>query len=349
MKPTLPATFVGGFHDEACVSKMKYNPFGKTDLVVSEISFGAGTLSKLYGNLGETDGVKAVHLALKSGINYIDTAPYYGQGRSEEILGVALKDVPRQAYYIATKVGRYETDYRRMFDYSAKKTRESVEKSLKLLGVKCLDVVQIHDIEFVSDLNKIINETLPALEQLKAEDKLRYIGVSAYPIDVLKEVISRAPGRFDTVLSYCRNTLIDNTLSRFMPFFEAHNVAVICAAGHSMGLLTNSGPQAWHPAQEQTKTVCREASNYCRENGVELGKLAMYHFIQMKGPATFLCGMQTEALVAMNLEAFLNGLNDKERNVLNYLNKNVFNKVEHSNWEGIEVKRYEDAMQKTDG
>ncbi|XP_055549124.1 uncharacterized protein LOC129732338 [Wyeomyia smithii] len=270
MEPKLPATFVKGFHDEAGINRMKYNPFGKTDLVVSEISLGTATLSKLFGNLGETDGVKAVHLALKSGINYIDTAPYYGQGRSEEILGVALKDIPRQTYYIATKVGRYEFDYKHMFDYSAKKTCESVEKSLKLLGVKRLDVVQIHDIEFASNLNVIINETLPALEQLRAEE---------------------------------------------------HNLAVICAAGHSMGLFTNSGPPAWHPAQEQTKTVRREASNYCRENGVELGKLAMYHFIQMKGPATFLCGMQTESLVAMNLDAFFNGLNDKERSVLEYLNK----------------------------
>lgn len=342
----IPATFVKGFHSETSVAKMKYNRFGKTDLLVSAVSLGAGTLSKLYGNLGETDGIKAVHLALKSGINYIDTAPFYGQGRSEEILGLALKDVPRKSYYIATKVGRYGMDYENMFDYSAKKTRQSVEKSLSLLGVDYIDVVQIHDIEFPSSLDVIINETLPTLEALKAEGKLRYIGVSAYPIDILKEIISRTPGRFDTVLCYCRNTLIDDTLSQYMSFFEANNLAVICAAAHGMGLLTNSGPQAWHPAQEQTKTVCKEASNFCQEKGVELGKLALYHSMQMKGPATFLCGMQTESLVGINLDAFLNGLTEKERSVLEYLNKNVFTKIEHSNWEGIEVQRYRDAMQK---
>lgn len=82
-------------------------------------------------------------MALRKGINYLDTAPFYGQGRSEEVLGKALKDVPRQAYYVATKVARYENDYARMFDHSAEKTRESVEKSLKLLGVGYLDVVQV--------------------------------------------------------------------------------------------------------------------------------------------------------------------------------------------------------------
>lgn len=86
-----------------------------------------------------------MQLALKKGINYIDTAPFYGQGRSEEILGQALRNVPRQAYYVATKVGRYEKEYDKMFDYSTEKTRESVERSLRMLGVEYIDVVQVCD------------------------------------------------------------------------------------------------------------------------------------------------------------------------------------------------------------
>ncbi|XP_062563828.1 uncharacterized protein LOC134226823 [Armigeres subalbatus] len=340
----LPATFVKGFHDEASIRKMKYNSFGRTGLKVSEISLGTGTLCKFYGNQGETDGAKAVRLALKKGINYIDTAPYYGQGRSEEILGSGLKGVPRQAYYVATKVGRYELEYENMFDYSAKKTRESVEKSLTLMGLDYIDVVQIHDVEFAADLNVIWNETLPTLEALKTEGKLKYIGVSAYPMDILKTVISGAPGRFDTVLCYCRNTLIDNSLVDYLPFFKANNLAVICASGHAMGLLTNDGPQPWHPAQEQTKNVCREASDYCKKQGVELGKLAMYHFIQLDGPSTFLSGMQCESLVNINLEAYLEGLTSKEQTVLDYLNERIFSKVVDRNWEGIELERYWAAM-----
>lgn len=84
-----------------------------------------------------------IHKAIRSGINYIDTAPYYGQGRAEEVLGMALKNLPREAYYIATKVGRYEKDLVSRFDFSAKRTRESVEKSLKLLGIKYVDVIQV--------------------------------------------------------------------------------------------------------------------------------------------------------------------------------------------------------------
>ncbi|XP_055608924.1 uncharacterized protein LOC129756164 [Uranotaenia lowii] len=340
----LPATFVKEFHDESSIRKMEYLPFGKTGLKVSKISLGTGTLSNFYGDKGETDGRKAVQLALKRGINYIDTAPYYGHYRAEEILGDALRNVPRQAYYIATKVGRYETNYERMFDYSAAKTRQSVEKSLKLLGVDYLDVVQIHDVEFVDDLTVIWNETLPTLEKLRDEGKLKFIGVSAYPMDVLKRVISGAPGRFDTVLCYCRNTMIDDSLKEYLPFFLDSNLAVVCASGHGLGLLTNAGPQAWHPAHDDTKQVCRSASDYCIKEGVELGKLAMYHFIQMAGPSTFLSGMQTEELVEINLKAFYNGLSEREKAVMEYLNKNIFTKIKHANWEGIEVQRYWNAM-----
>jgi len=84
-----------------------------------------------------------VQEAIRSGINYIDTAPFYGQGKSEELLGQALKDVPREAYYIATKVARYELDPEKMFDYTAAKTRESVKKSLKLLGLDMVDILQV--------------------------------------------------------------------------------------------------------------------------------------------------------------------------------------------------------------
>lgn len=89
------------------------------------------------------EAIATVHKAIKSGINYIDTAPFYGQGRSEEVLGMALKGIPRSAYYIATKVARYENNYEGMFNHSAKKTRESVEKSLKLLGLDYVDVIQV--------------------------------------------------------------------------------------------------------------------------------------------------------------------------------------------------------------
>jgi len=260
---------------------------------------------------------------------------------------LALKSIPRESYYIATKVARYDLDYENMFDFTAKKTRESVEKSLKLLGLDYVDVIQIHDIEFAKDLDIVINETLPTLEQLVKEGKARFIGVSAYPISVLKECLTRAAGRFDvsntsfpfhllyfklknvtitfrlpfqTVLTYARYTLTDETLLEYLDFFKSQNLGVICAAAHALGLLTNGGPQPWHPASADQKAIARKASEICKERGVELGKLAMFY--TMKGlpeVSTFLTGMQTRQLLQINLEAFEQGLSDKEQEVLQYL------------------------------
>ena len=80
---------------------------------------------------------------IKAGLNYIDTAPWYGQGRSEEVLGAALSEVPRQAFYLATKVGRYERDTARMFDFSAEKVRSSVLESLARLRLDYIDLIQV--------------------------------------------------------------------------------------------------------------------------------------------------------------------------------------------------------------
>lgn len=293
-----------------------------------------------FSHFDEQKSIETIRNSIKKGINYIDTAPYYGQGKSEETLGKALKTVPRKAYFIATKVGRYGLLPHNMFDFSAKRTIESVDNSLKLLGLDYVDVIQIHDIEFAPNLTQILNETLPTLEKIVREGKAKHIGVTSYSIDLLKKAVLGAPGRFEMIISYARNTLVDNSLEESLKYFDAHKIGVVCAAGHAMGLLTNAGPQDWHPAKQQTKEVCWEASLFCKENGVELGKLAMYHCIQLAGPATFLIGMQTDELVDINLSAFYDGLSDKEMKTLNHLKKNVFSKVKENNWEGVEVERF---------
>ena len=97
----------------------------------------------MYSDVDEVEAIKTFQKAIRSGINYIDTAPWYGQGISERIIGEALKGIPREAYYIATKIGRYEFDIKKQMNFTAAKTRESVEKSLKLLGLDYVDVIQV--------------------------------------------------------------------------------------------------------------------------------------------------------------------------------------------------------------
>ncbi|EDW80697.1 uncharacterized protein Dwil_GK11668 [Drosophila willistoni] len=330
MSGQLPATFVKGFHNEELVRRMEYRPLGNTGLKVSKIGFGAATLSGLFDSdkfkFDKEEGIRAVQEAIKSGINYIDTAPFYGQGRSEQILGEALKDVPRKAYYLATKVGRYELVAERMFDFTEKKTRESLEKSFKLLGLDAVDVLQVHDVDAAPSLDMVLNETIPVLEEYVRAGKARFIGITGYDLDILKECAERGKGRIHLMLNYARYTLLDNTLQRFMKDFQGLNVGVICAAAHALGLLSNAGSQIKHPGSKELQDVAIRGGEICKQRGVELGKLAMYHTLQLDGAATFLVGIPNRHMLQINLDAIFNGLTSNEQEVLQYLRENVFTK-----------------------
>merc|ERR1712001_36285 len=102
-----------------------------------------------------------------------------------------------------------------------------------------IDVIQVHDVEFCVSLEQVVKFTLPALAQLKAQGKVRYIGVTGYNLGTLQRLIEAAPpGSIDTVLSYCRATLFDRSLlGHSLQFFKQQNIALINASPVSMGLL----------------------------------------------------------------------------------------------------------------
>lgn len=93
---------------------------------------------------------------------------------------------------------------------------------------------------------------------------------------------------------------------------------MICAAAHACGVLTNQGAFDWHVGGEETKKQGRLAGEYCKKQGIELGKLAIWYTAQLDGPATFLVGMATREIVNINLDSFNNGLSQKERDTLDY-------------------------------
>lgn len=157
---------------------MKYHQLGQTDMHVSYLGFGASALGSVFRATNDEEAYDVLEMTLKGGINYIDTAPWYGHGKSEKVLGEALKckEIPRGSYYIATKVGRYNPEPSDMFDFSYERTLASVEKSLSLLGLPYVDVIQAHDVEFAPSLDIVLRETLPALQRVKDEGKARYIG-----------------------------------------------------------------------------------------------------------------------------------------------------------------------------
>lgn len=243
--------------------------------MVSKISFGASSLGAVFHPLKEESGINAVHTALDNGINFIDVSPYYGHLKAETVLGKALKSVDRNLYYLSTKVGRYGKDGNNSWDYSAVKARESVYESMERLNADCIDLINVHDIEF-ADLEQVCNETLPALVELRNEGIVKHIGITNLNLRHFKYVIDHVPqGTVESVLSFCHYTLNDDSLRDYFEFFESHHIGIINASPYSMGLLTEHGAPEWHPAPEALKRVTRKAIDYCKSKGVSIEQLAM--------------------------------------------------------------------------
>ena len=162
-------------------------PLGNTGLNVSILGFGASPLGGVFHDVDPEEGTRAIETAFERGINFFDTSPFYGDTKSESALGVGLAKLPRDAIVVATKVGRYGAD---TFDFSAKRVKKSVDESLERLQLDYIDLIQCHDMEFVP-LDQIVQETIPALQGLKKEGKVRHIGITGLPLKIFKYILDR--------------------------------------------------------------------------------------------------------------------------------------------------------------
>ena len=279
---------------------MEYRELGATGLRVSALGFGASPLGDEFGPIDEAEGRRAVRAALEAGINYFDVSPYYGRTLAEQRLGAYLEGA-RHEVVLASKVGRYDKDPPDGFDFSAGRVRRSVDESLRRLRTDYLDVVQVHDIEF-GDLRQIVEETLPALEQARAEGKARFIGITGYPLGALAWAARRA--RIDAVLSYGHYTLLNARLAEALaPLARARGFGLINASPLHMGLLTDRPPPARHPAPEPARRAAAEAADWSRRRGLDLAALALQFALACPVVAVTLVGMGSPAEVARNVAA----------------------------------------------
>lgn len=280
---------------------MKYRNLGNTGLEVSILGFGGapigGKNGGAYGDFDEISAIKAVHRAFDLGINFIDTSPYYAVTESETILGKALKDIKRDDYVIATKVGRYDFD---SFDFSAERVTKSVNESLSRLGLEHIDILQVHDIEF-GNIQQVIDETLPALRKLQQDGKIRFLGITGLPLNIYRKVLDQTD--LDVMLSYCHYSLNDNSLKTLIPYLREKQVGIINASPLSMALLAEGGPPEWHPASKEIKAACREAVNYCLENNSNLRQLALQYSTSNPDISCTVVGMQRPEFVESNVIA----------------------------------------------
>lgn len=257
---------------------MIYNQLVNSGLVVSNLSFGASSLGGVFHEVNENKAIEAVHTALELGINYIDVAPAYGATKAEIVLGKALHNIPRNSYFISTKVGKntapggYGAD---SFNYSETAIRQSLDESATRLGVNYFDIVYLHDIEYNNQQHTewALLEGLITLQKLKKEGSIGAVGIGMYSVSLWERVI--AEGVIDAGLTHNIYCLNDTRLLSLLEKAKAKGIGLINASPFASGLLTNRGAPDWHPASAVQRVLFARAAKHCINKGSDISKLAM--------------------------------------------------------------------------
>lgn len=248
---------------------MERRPLGQTGIELTKLSFGASSLGQEFRSVDLNEALRSVHVAIERGMNFIDTSPFYGRGMSEMLLGRVLPELPRESYFLGTKLGRYAGSH---FDFSARRVEESVDISLERMRVDYLDIVLCHDLEFV-EMSQIVEETLPALRKQVEKGKVRFIGVSGYPMKMFKYVLSKS--QIDVLLTYNHYTLQNDMALELVPICKELGVGLMNAAPFSARLLTRSPLPQWHKATPEVREIARKAADHCAKHGVDIAQLAL--------------------------------------------------------------------------
>lgn len=226
---------------------MNYRSFGKTKFECSEIGFGAWAIGGNWGKQEKTDSLEALHTALDQGLNFIDTAAGYGEGRSERVIGEVLKE-RGDSIFVATKThptpGAWPPDPYDSAEerYAEAYLRQSVEERLKNLQTDCLDLLQLHTWTRAWNENPTPFMTL---KELQKEGKIRWIGVSTPEIDQNSVIDLMRNGWVDAV-QVIYNLFEQEPAAQLLPVAEATNTAIIVRVPFDEGSLTGKFSEETH-------------------------------------------------------------------------------------------------------
>ncbi|MFI6697781.1 aldo/keto reductase [Streptomyces sp. NPDC050509] len=285
---------------------------------VTGLSFGAAGIGNLYTPVDPEQAREAVDAAWEVGIRYFDTAPHYGLGLSERRLGEALRERPRSAYTLSTKVGRIlepvqgaattvpddlahgfavPATHRRVWDFSADGVRRSVEESLTRLGLDRIDIVYLHDPD--DHAEEAFTQAYPALERLRAEGTVGAIGAGMNQTAMLTRFLRDTDT--DVVLCAGRLTLLDGSaLTELLPEATARGRSVVVGGVFNSGLLADPRPGATYDYTAAPPALLDRALRMdavTRRYGVPLRAAALHYALRHPAVASVLVGTRSAAEV----------------------------------------------------
>ncbi|MEV6845968.1 aldo/keto reductase [Actinoplanes sp. NPDC051411] len=291
-------------------------PIGATGVRVTRLGLGLAPIGGLYSPVGEEQARATVEKAWELGIRYFDVAPLYGNGLSETRAGAVLRDKPREAYTLSTKVGRLlrsgGTDGQRIwaepvelmpvFDFSADGVRTSYAESLTRLGLDRADLLHVHDPD--DFFAQAAAEALPALVELRDQGRIGGVSVGMNQTRSLIEFVRT--GMLDSVLAAGRYTLLDQSAgAELLPLCRSLGVSVIAAGVFNSGILADPRPDSTYDYGRAPAALVERAlaiEEVCSSHGVPLRAAAIQFPMTHPAVTCVLVGARSPVEVADAVE-----------------------------------------------
>lgn len=305
-------------------------PLGRTGLSVSPICVGCAPLGSMPEafeySVSEQRAFETLRAVFESPLNFLDTAASYGDGESERRIGEVLEEVGGlpEGLVLATKADRDPNTS----DFSGEQMRRSVERSLRLLGLDRLQLVYLHDPEYLNEPGREPFEYMMSpggpvetLAGLRDEGVIEHLGIAGGPVDLMIRFVET--DLFEAVITHNRYTLVNQTAEPLLEVTVERGVAALNAAPYGSGILVK-GPDAYaryeyrEAPQEMVERV-RKMESACREFGVPLAAAALQFSLRDPRVVSTIVGISRPERVEQTLELAAHPIPDELWERLNSL------------------------------
>lgn len=279
---------------------------GQSDLKITPVGIGTAPIGSTsswriyWGPQDEQQAIRAIEAAVDLGVNWIDTAPFYGWGRAEKIVGKAVRG-KRASVYLFTKCGTVRDAQGESENLTPQSIRQEVEASLRRLQTDYIDLYQFHD----PDPQTPMSTSWEAMQRLIQEGKVRYAGLSNHSTDLMRQAMTIAP---ITSNQHQYSLLHRSIEGEILPFSQRHHIGVLAWSPLASGFLTDGfalekldpedfrrqHPYAQEPAWSKLKTIRRHLQTMAHDHHQSLVNLALAWVLNHPGITGAIMGIRNE-------------------------------------------------------
>ena len=287
---------------------MKRNKIKNTGLEVTELSFGTSSLGSMPDTYGyevpEERAQETLRRFFQGPVNLLDTSRNYAMGESEKRIGRAIKENGGwpSNFILSTKIDRNMETL--VLDKS--RARESIEESLKTLNVDSVDILFLHDPEYVKDIEDVTKENgaMDELFKIKEEGLAKAVGLAMGKVDIMFPLLKNWD--FDVMINHNRFTLLNREADQMYDYAFSKNIAIFNAAPYAGGVLAK-GPDnfkkiTYQDVSEEKLAPAREIEKVCKKHNVDMGAAALQFSLKDKRITSSMCGVTSIESIEKNLK-----------------------------------------------